>query len=160
MKKMVIVNIENRWFNLIKNGEKTIEGRLTTTKYKTMKPNDVITFKSKNGETLYARVIYIAKYKSFEEMLTQHLHEALPGVEKLSDGIAIYREFYNEQQFNVSAIKIKVIQKSNIVYIILFICIMLFVAINFFKLFFCHSQNNEQKSKCNKTKYHYHHYCK
>lgn len=38
------LRLEKRWFEAVKNGTKTVEGRLYRNKYQLMKPGDIITF--------------------------------------------------------------------------------------------------------------------
>ena len=89
---MDVIDIEEKWFNHIFNGRKTIEGRLYKNKYKsfckgikTLRCND-------KSFTILIEDIYI--YSSFEEYLSMEgLKATLPDVLTIEDGIKIYRDF-------------------------------------------------------------------
>lgn len=95
---MFELRVQQPWFNNIKLGKKTVEGRLNKNQFKMLKVNDLITFEN-NGTTLLATISQITLYSSFEAYLTQEgLKRTLPGTLSIQDGINIYRAFYSEEQ--------------------------------------------------------------
>jgi len=98
------LNIQEPYFSLIKNGQKTVEGRLGKDKYFTFKQGDNVVF---NGG-LEIEIKNIVKYKSFKEMLIfEGLKNVLPEVQTLEEGEQIYYKFYkkeDEQKYGVVAI--------------------------------------------------------
>lgn len=113
------INVANPWFNLIKDGKKTVEGRLKKPPFSLMKENDIIkvNLSRKEGEPyidpFYIKVIKTNEYKTFSDMITKKgLENVLPGIKNIDDGVAVYRQFYpedKEKQFEVLAITVKVI---------------------------------------------------
>jgi len=107
-----IINVQNPWFDYIKEGKKKIEGRINKGIFKLLKKDDIVKFEN-NKENIKAIIKKIVNYDSFEEYLsTEGLSKTLPGIKTIADGIAIYRQFYTEQQERqgVLAIHFKLIQ--------------------------------------------------
>jgi ASC-1-like (ASCH) protein len=106
------INVSDPWFNKIKTGKKTVEGRLNKGVFKEIKPNDII--KVKNDKNyFYIKVIKTTKYETFSDMIiNKGLENVLPDIKTLDDGVAVYRQFYSEDkenEFKVLAITVKVI---------------------------------------------------
>jgi len=98
------LNVQEPYFSLIKNGQKTVEGRLGKDKYFAFKQGDKLVF---NGD-LETEIKTMVKYKSFREMLLfEGLKNVLPEVQTLEEGEQIYYQFYtkeDEQKYGVVAI--------------------------------------------------------
>lgn len=80
------------YFELVKSGKKTVEGRVDTHKFKTLVPGETVIF-IKNGaeERLVCIVKAINRYKDFRSMLlAEGLEKMLPGNATLNQGIHIY----------------------------------------------------------------------
>lgn len=88
------------YFSLIKNGEKTVEGRLNKGSNKKVNIGDYFKFYNDNGEEFLVKIYDIKKFPSFKSMLERYIKEALPGIEDINDGIAVYRRFYSEEDEN------------------------------------------------------------
>ena len=88
------------YFTLMKNGVKTIEGRLNKGKYAKIKKGDeVVVFNNDETNSFNVVVTGVKKYKSFETMLkTESLEKVLPNIKDVSEGIKIYRKFYSEKK--------------------------------------------------------------
>jgi ASC-1-like (ASCH) protein len=109
-------SLQEPWFSLIKNGTKTIEGRLSRGLYATFQVGEVIVWKNDSDssalpfQTLIKR---ISKYDSFRQMLEQEgIEHVLPTVASIEEGVAVYRRFYSEEQekeHKVLAIEINVL---------------------------------------------------
>jgi len=67
------MHLDDKYFNKIKNGTKTIEVRLYDEKRRELKVGDIITFDNRsNNEKLEAKVTNLYVYKNFEELYKHH----------------------------------------------------------------------------------------
>jgi len=91
-----IIECENPWFNLIKEGKKTIEGRINNNKYNKIKNCDIIQLVNhENNDSIKLLVTTINKYNTFADMLEHEtLDKVLPNIDTLEEGIQIYRKYY------------------------------------------------------------------
>lgn len=112
MSKMNI-SIAEKWFDLINNGSKTIEGRLNKEKYKTLKEDDIVILYVKDtNKKIKIKIIKINNYDNFGEMLEKEgLENVLPdpSIKTIKDGINVYRKYYtidDEEKYGVLALKI------------------------------------------------------
>lgn len=116
---MFTKKLSEPWFTHVKNGTKTIEGRLNDGDWSNMKPGDCIDFvrndDSKNPEKCSVVVIRVTPYTSFLEMLRREgLRYCLPEIQTAEEGAAIYRQFYSsdlESKKGVIAISICLIKR-------------------------------------------------
>ena len=93
-------NIRKKYFDLIKNKEKTIELRLFDEKRKIIKINDIITFiSSETKEELKAKVINLYKAKNFEK-LSQIIDIEKTGFKTLEELNINISEFYTVEKIN------------------------------------------------------------
>lgn len=108
-----LLNVRQPWYDLIKSGDKTVEGRLNKGIFSQLKAGDSIEWsesKDPNSEKFRVIISYVTKYDSFKEMLeAEGISNVLPiyYVTNVEDGIRIYRQFYdeeNEKKFGVLAI--------------------------------------------------------
>ena len=105
--------VQSKYFNLIKEGKKKIEGRLNKSKFSTFKKGDELKIidSSNDNNIISAKIKKIKKYISFEEYLSQEgLKRTLPGIKTIENGVNIYHKFYSKEQENeygVLAIYIK-----------------------------------------------------
>ena len=102
------------YFTFLKNGQKTIEGRIKKGKYTDIAPKDhIVVSKKESTETIEVLVIGVRTYKTFKEMLSHEpLQKVLPNTNSIDAGAAIYRQFYSaeqEKQYGVVAIEITLI---------------------------------------------------
>jgi ASC-1-like (ASCH) protein len=108
-------NVQNPWFDHIKNNKKTVEGRLNKGGFKNLKVDQLLIFEN-DGKSVLVKIKKINLYKSFESYLMQEgLRKTLPGIETIQDGVNIYRKFYSaemEQQYGILAIHIKKISAN------------------------------------------------
>ncbi len=91
------LNVREPYFTLIKNGTKTIEGRLYDGKFKDFNIGDKIKFI--NGDNFcICEIVGLRTYKNFHELLKREtLKKTLPGVRYSLQGVAIYNNFYKEK---------------------------------------------------------------
>jgi ASC-1-like (ASCH) protein len=109
---MLTITVGDRWITHILGGRKTIEGRLPKFGIEKLLPNDKLRIVCKeNDKVAICTVINTIWYYSCEEYLSNHLTEALPGVETIQEGIQIYRAFISEkteEKMGIVAIQIRV----------------------------------------------------
>lgn len=92
------LHIQQKYFDYIKSGLKTVEGRIASSSLKAVNPGDIIIFECSN-ELLSCRVVQKYTYESFEKMLKERgLQNCLPAVTDLAVGIEIYRSFPNYRE--------------------------------------------------------------
>jgi ASC-1-like (ASCH) protein len=102
------------YFTFLKNGQKTVEGRVRKGKYAEIKPGEEIEV-SNNEETdkVLVSVKRVTPYQSIKEMLTKEdFKKLLPDIDTVYQGIEIYRKFYTteeEKQFGMVAIEVEII---------------------------------------------------
>ena len=96
-KKTYTISVRQPWFNLIKEGKKTIEGRLNKGLFSELKIGDEIVWICKKLK-FKINVIKIEQYKSFSEMIKQEqLENVLPTIKNDAEGVKVYRQFYTEK---------------------------------------------------------------
>jgi len=88
--------LDKKWFDHVKFGRKTVEGRLNRDKYAEIKAGDKIVFTCAD-EKVTVLVIGTATYASFKDMLeTEGILYVLPGVENIDEGCDIYEKIYKD----------------------------------------------------------------
>lgn len=106
------INVQNPWFDSIKSGKKTVEGRLNKGTFAEFKIGDIIKINNDN-HNFKVKIINIDNYESFSDMIIHKgLDNVLPGIKTLEEGVAVYRQFYledKEKEFKVLAITVKLI---------------------------------------------------
>jgi ASC-1-like (ASCH) protein len=110
--KMVelVINVKNPWFNYIKEGRKTIEGRLNKGKFAKFKVGDIVVWENAR-QTVKTKLVRIEKYDTFSDMLANEgLRHVLPNITTIKDGVDVYRQFYSETkeaEYGVLAIEVE-----------------------------------------------------
>uniref|UniRef100_A0A6C0KVG0 ASCH domain-containing protein n=1 Tax=viral metagenome TaxID=1070528 RepID=A0A6C0KVG0_9ZZZZ len=106
------INVSQPWFDYIKLGKKTIEGRLNKGMFSQLKKDDIIKFVNKD-EHVIVRVEKIQYYDSFFQYLTlEGLERTLPDVYTIEEGINIYYKYYTKEQekeYRILAISIELV---------------------------------------------------
>ena len=109
------MKLREKYFNLIKSGEKKYEIRLNDEKRKLIKICDEIKFLNLNNpeEYIICKVEDLVYFKDFEEMTNTLSPESI-GMKNLSktEITDIYHEFYtkqDEQIYSVVAIKVSIL---------------------------------------------------
>ncbi|MFH0846092.1 MAG: ASCH domain-containing protein [Patescibacteria group bacterium] len=102
------------YFGFIKDGVKTVEGRLQKGLYKELKIGDEIQVcNNEETESVRVEILDLRKYSSFQEMLEKEsFKKILPDIISVEEGVGIYRKFYTEEQekeFGVVAIEVKLL---------------------------------------------------
>ena len=88
-----LIPIERPHLQDIIDGKKSVEGRININKYKKIRENDIIHFKTNDGSLEAKRMVkYCKTYKTFYEMLdTEGLRSVLPRERTIEDGVKLYR---------------------------------------------------------------------
>ena len=112
---MLNLSLQKKYFDAIKAGIKTAEGRPNSAKFNDLYPGDQISFTCViTNEIIVCFVQAVNLYPSFYEMLqAQGLSNMLPGITTIEGGIAVYEGFpgYKEKVLKgggVIAIEIKI----------------------------------------------------
>ena len=111
-------NLDEIYFNFIKNGKKKYEVRVYDDKRKEMIENDIWQFKNrgnKDDQLLVTLIKKIKIYKSFREAIEDTgISELLPQIDNIEEGIKIYESFddgnfkINGEKFGVVRFELKV----------------------------------------------------
>ena len=90
-------SLQKRWFDLIKSGVKTLEGRIRKGNWLNVDAGDVLVFYCENDEVTCV-VEELTEYASFEEMLSNvNLGSILPGIDSVEEGLKIYESIYGKE---------------------------------------------------------------
>lgn len=105
------------YFTFVKNGQKTVEGRLKKGEYANLKPGDhIIVCNNEETDSVEVTVRAVRQYRSFQEMLdTEPLKAVLPDAEIVEQGLAVYRQFYTpaqELEFGVVAFEFERVKEE------------------------------------------------
>lgn len=88
------ITIQEPYFSQIKNGQKTIEGRMSSKKYREIKKGDRILI----NKRLPALVEEVKIFSSFEKMFDHYgLEKCLPEVKSTEEGLKVYESFYKNE---------------------------------------------------------------
>ena len=107
-------HVSEPWFTFIKDGIKTVEGRLNKGSFAEMKKGDIIVWITSNSKIqVKTKIVAIHKYKTFYEYLQkERLKNTLPNVNRIKKGESIYYQYYSkedEKKYGVLAIRLKLI---------------------------------------------------
>ncbi len=108
------VHVSLPWYNLIKQGVKTVEGRPNRSTFAQMKIGDKVEFFNKElNENFMAEVTKVTHHKTFEEMIrTNGIDNVLPGIRTIDEGVQVYMQYYTkeiEAEFGVVGIHVKLL---------------------------------------------------
>jgi ASC-1-like (ASCH) protein len=79
----------------MKDGTKTIEGRLAKDKYVLLKIGNIITFSNDEGTELKKKIIDIYKFPTFKEAFKKiNYKKAVPAANSAKEAINLYYSFY------------------------------------------------------------------
>ncbi|XP_015077712.1 uncharacterized protein LOC107021543 isoform X2 [Solanum pennellii] len=89
------LHVQEPYFSLLRNGQKTVEGRCAVGHYNKIESGALILI----NKCLVLQVQEVRHYHSFREMLeAESLKEVLPGVDTTEEGVQVYRKFYSEEK--------------------------------------------------------------
>jgi ASC-1-like (ASCH) protein len=110
-----IFHVQEPWFSHIKEGRKTVEGRLNKGRFSNLREGDIVTWMNNDNNInrmFKTKIVYIKKYNTFSRMIeVEGLETVLPGIKTIDKGVKnIYRKFYSEEKedkYGVLAIKVE-----------------------------------------------------
>ncbi|MFE0155832.1 ASCH domain-containing protein [Nonomuraea sp. NPDC059007] len=107
------MNLYRRYFDLVADGSKTVEVRVQYPNLRTLKAGDHIRFVCGRDDAL-TRVIRVARYTSFEEMLDAEGPEQVNPTSPREQQLADIRRIYGPEKeaLGVLAIEIELIEAS------------------------------------------------
>ena len=103
--------IDEKYFDYIKNGEKTVEGRILKDRYKDVKIDNVIEFINRGNEEekIFRKVTKIEMFDNFTQMINKvGVEKLLPHISSKEKGVRIYNSFGNYKK-EVEEKKLKVV---------------------------------------------------
>lgn len=107
--KIYETNIQEPYFTFIKNGIKTVEGRLNKGKFLEIQIGDELLV----NKTFRLEIISKNIYKKFREMIiAEGVENTVPDAKSIEEAERVYYKFYSkddEEKFGVVAVKIKLI---------------------------------------------------
>ncbi len=117
------IGIETSLVEAIRNGEKTIEGRLGKPRFLKIQEDDILSIREDiwhNGtiigshdDTIRVKVTQVLYFETFKEMLSAvNFQAAVPDANTLEEAVAKYAEFYtpeDEQTYGVVCIMFELI---------------------------------------------------
>lgn len=105
--KTLEINVQEPYFSFIKNGQKTVEGRLAKEKFTSLKIGDFLLV----NEELKKEIVEVSVYKTFRDMIIMEgVKNVIPDAQNLDEAVSAYYKFYtpeDEKAMGVCAIKIK-----------------------------------------------------
>lgn len=96
-----MLSVSDPWYDLLRSGVKTLEGRLWTPSKRNFVDNylnKIITINRNENPTdsFSAILIDYHLYSSFREALYDNPTRLLPGVPSIKEGIKVYRQYFSE----------------------------------------------------------------
>ncbi|GIW59659.1 MAG: isomerase [Patescibacteria group bacterium] len=89
------MHVQQKYYDFIKNGQKTIEGRLAKEKYRLIKVGDEIVFENDAKEELRKKVLALYVFATFRSAFSKlDYHLAIPDAQSINDAVAVYERFY------------------------------------------------------------------
>ena len=109
----MVIHIDDPWFEFIKTGRKTVEGKLAKGKALLLTSGSVFSITSNRGDILRARVKDVRRYSSFSEYLIREgLDKTLPDIPDLASGLEVYARYFApglDVQLGVLALDLEVV---------------------------------------------------
>ena len=92
MNKINSMKLSEPWYTLIKNGKKTVEGRIYDKKRKLLNVGDTLIFTDTNGKNeIVTTIINLKVFKNFDKAIRYaKLKNVLPNIRTYKDGVKIY----------------------------------------------------------------------
>lgn len=101
------MSLDEKWFDLVKNGEKTLEGRFLDEKREDMKQGDLIEFTNREdpNKKLMCEVKYIAVYGSLIVAMSaldlyDKMEYLLPGIKDVEEAVNLYMSINGYKEKN------------------------------------------------------------
>ena len=114
---MIKISVKKIYFDAIKCGIKTVEGRINNPKYQNLTLGmDILFFLENTKETILCTITGLAKYLTFKDMLqAEKIENMLPGIQTIEEGIRLYESFgdYKKEVEIYGAVAIKIAVKDS-----------------------------------------------
>lgn len=102
------MEIKREYYDLIRSGSKTVEGRKASPTWIKLKENTLIDIKcSETGRILTCFITKIDRCKDIHEYLKKYLSKALPN-KTYQEGYEIYRELWKDELFKYEILAIHI----------------------------------------------------
>jgi len=109
---MLQLSLQQKYFDDIKSGIKTAEGRCNSSKFENIVVGDQISFVCVQTQAVMVKTVTaINFYRNFKDMLVHEgVQNMLPGVTTIEQGVVIYESFpgYKDKVVQVGAIAISI----------------------------------------------------
>jgi len=108
-----VIEIASPWFEYIRDGSKTIEGRKGTPQWKALRKGDWLHVVQKGGsDDFHVEITEIVEYPSLEACLKRvNLPMLLPGITSYEDAYAVYLGYSTQAELNANTFLALHIQK-------------------------------------------------
>ena len=107
------MNLQQKYFDFIKNGTKRIELRLFDEKRQKIQLGDTIEFSNNDGEKITAKVIGLLRYESFQELFNDFDISILADASMTKAELQnVLEEFYTpekQKKYGVLGIRLKIL---------------------------------------------------
>lgn len=95
--KIINMHVDKEWFELIKNGSKTVEGRKNEGRWSLLKKGHLLKIYN-DDEYIIKEIKNIRVHNSLKEyIINEGLENTLPGVKSLKEGIDVYLRYYTKE---------------------------------------------------------------
>ena len=86
------MKLSEPWYTLVKNGNKTVEGRINDEKRQKLKIGDTIIFTDTSGKNSFQkRIKNLKTFKTFDSAIREaKLKNILPGIRTYKKGVDVY----------------------------------------------------------------------
>lgn len=102
-------NVQEPYLSFIKEGKKTVEGRLNKGKFANMKVGDIVVV----NDDFDIQIVTKRIYDSFSDMIkNENIKNVIPNADSLQEAVDVYYKFYTKKQekmYGVLAIKMKLL---------------------------------------------------
>lgn len=114
----ITINVQQVYLDAIKNSSKTIEGRLATEKYRSLRPGDVLTiYNNEQTDMVTGGVVNVYEYADFEAAFREwDFRLAIPEAQNVGEALAVYEQFYSrtrQQDAGVVFIELSVVERND-----------------------------------------------
>ncbi len=111
---MHFMRVQEKYYNLLKSGKKTVELRLNDDKRRQIKVGDKIEFTngSDKNDRFYAQVVALHTAPDFETLCTNYITPQQGGFDTKEELLSVLEEFYTpaaQKKYGVVGIEIKVL---------------------------------------------------
>jgi ASC-1-like (ASCH) protein len=136
------LKIQEKYFNLIKQGKKIYEGRLGNKQSEISKGMLIDFINNNTKERLTKKVVLVEQFPNFEAMLENRVESFLPGYSSPEEGVAIYHSIpgYQEKVEKFGALAIQLEEPR----FYFFPLIVFALSIIFFIFFYLYKAKNKQ----------------